>query len=193
MTRLSHHRSKCKADADGVAISLQAKRYRSVSDSSRGRRRLQTTDFGLQALEASDLDCEDCHLSMEGDVTEEVSPQGRQSCHGCHVDEKVEAKSDIKCLSCHIGDMGAIVPSDHRAGWVSGHGSRVNLRRDSCSQCHSNRFCVQCHNRRDKADRVFHRGVALISHPLEARADPAQCGKCHTASFCIRCHQNKRF
>ena len=150
-------------------------------------------DHHDEALDAKNMACEECHLSAEGDITEEVSLQGRQSCHDCHADLQSGSGKKLKCLSCHAADMGAIMPSDHRTGWVSGHGSRVNLSQKKCTQCHSNRYCVQCHVRRGEADRTFHRGTALISHPLEARTNPAQCRNCHTADYCIRCHQHQRF
>jgi len=147
------------------------------------------------ALDAPGFDCERCHVTVEEELTEEVSPQGRQSCHVCHregAERAKGAKAASRCGTCHT-DLRSVVPASHGAGWVNDHGTRMNGGEAACSPCHSNRFCVRCHSRRDPAERVFHRGNVLMTHPVEARADPGQCQRCHRADLCVRCHSRKAF
>lgn len=137
--------------------------------------------------------CEQCHVSVAGDLTEEVSPEGKASCHACHKEGAAGgAKASSRCGACHA-DLRSVLPSSHAAGWVNTHGPRVNATRQECSHCHSNRFCVSCHSRRDQAERTFHRGNILMTHPIEARTDPAQCQRCHRADACVRCHSLRPF
>jgi len=145
------------------------------------------------ALEEKGMDCELCHVLEAGDVTGELSEAGLRSCHTCHVEGPDRMHTGLRCVSCHRAGMLAILPADHRAGWVENHGTQIQVSRLACSQCHSNRFCVRCHTRRDEAERNFHKGPILSTHAMQARADPAQCQKCHKISYCTRCHRSGRF
>ena len=150
-------------------------------------------DHHDEAIDRRGLDCEDCHLLVEEELTEELSDTGRQSCHGCHIKGPEQVTTALKCMNCHGANMHVILPADHRPGWVSRHGTGIGLSKVACRECHSNRFCVRCHMRRDTADPAFHRGSALVTHPIQARADPSLCAKCHQASYCTRCHSAGRF
>ena len=142
--------------------------------------------------------CTDCHLYnvafREGDekvvdrIAEAITRAGLESCHFCHRTRAAEIEAFLKCIECH-GEISSIRPEDHRAGWERTHGSRVGNSEHDCSNCHSNRFCVRCHTRRDEASRSYHTGSAIVSHPIEARADPTLCGRCHSPAYCVRCHQ----
>ncbi|MEW6441536.1 MAG: hypothetical protein AB1640_11440 [bacterium] len=148
------------------------------------------------------LRCTDCHLydlaylqrdrQINEEITRALTQAGQESCHFCHVKEPEGIRVSLKCLDCHA-DIRPIRPRDHTAGWKSAHGARIELSETACSQCHSNRYCLRCHTRRDEAERSYHRGSALLSHPIEARADPGQCRACHQASYCTRCHRSGRF
>lgn len=155
-----------------------------------------------EVLEKNRFRCTDCHLydlaymqrdkKINEEITRAVTRAGAQSCHFCHIENPDEIKVSLKCLDCHA-DIRPIRPANHRAGWESSHGPRIAQAEVDCSSCHSSRFCVKCHMRRDEADRSFHTGSALLSHPIEARADPVRCQRCHQFNWCTRCHKSGRF
>jgi len=155
-----------------------------------------------EVLEEQRFRCTDCHLydlaymqrdkKINEEITKAVTRAGAQSCHFCHIEHPEKTKKALKCLECHA-DIRPIRPANHRAGWNSSHGPRIAQNDVDCSSCHSSRFCVKCHMRRDEADRSFHTGVALVSHPIEARADPVRCQRCHQFNWCTRCHKSGRF
>jgi hypothetical protein len=155
-----------------------------------------------EVLKQNEFKCTDCHLydlaflARNEEINEEVARvltrAGMESCHFCHREHPERVKAALKCIDCHA-DIRPIRPANHRAGWESSHGPMVAQNELACSNCHSSRFCVKCHMRRDEADRAFHTGVAIVSHPIEARADPTRCQKCHQISWCTRCHKSGRF
>ena len=155
-----------------------------------------------EVLEKDRFQCTDCHLydlaymqrdeAINREITKAVTRAGAESCHFCHIEHPEKTKRPLKCLECHA-DIRAIRPENHGAGWRSSHGPRIARNDVDCSSCHSSRFCVKCHMRRDEADRSFHTGVALVTHPIEARSNPVQCQKCHQFNWCTRCHKSGRF
>lgn len=155
-----------------------------------------------EALKKEQFHCTDCHLydlaymardeAINKDITKALTRAGMESCHFCHRERPERAKVALKCLDCHV-DLLPILPANHRAGWRGSHGTRIAQSDVACSQCHSNRFCVRCHTRRDEADRAYHTGSAIVSHPIEARADPVSCQRCHNMAWCKRCHKSGRF
>jgi len=155
-----------------------------------------------KVLDQDEFKCTDCHLYdlaymsrdkvINEEITRALTRAGMESCHFCHREHPERTKVSLKCLDCHV-DIQPIRPVNHRAGWRDSHGNRIAENDMACSQCHSNRFCVQCHARRDEASRAYHTGSALLSHPIEARADPTKCQKCHQAAYCTRCHKFGRF
>jgi len=155
-----------------------------------------------EALKENRFQCTDCHLydlaylqrdpKINEAVTRAITKAGMESCHFCHIEQPKQVKRSLKCLDCHA-DIRPIRPENHRAGWKVSHGDKMAQKELACDNCHSSRFCVKCHMRRDEADRSFHTGVALVSHPIEARADPVRCQRCHQLNWCTRCHKSGKF
>jgi hypothetical protein len=155
-----------------------------------------------EVLKQEKFQCTDCHLydlaymardkAINQEISRALTRAGTESCHFCHIKHPKQVKVSLKCLDCHA-DIRPLRPENHRANWISSHSPKVAQNELACANCHSSRFCVKCHMRRDEADRSFHTGVAIVSHPIEARADPVRCQRCHQLSWCTRCHKSGRF
>jgi hypothetical protein len=114
-----------------------------------------------------------------------------------HVEYK---DTEIKeCNSCHKSEGVAL---NHDADFVSG-GHRVLAGKagNNCSQCHEQKWCLDCHKGGGSADNLAkdnfgrdyvpksHRSDFLATHPIKASSNPQQCYRCHDAvAFCNSCH-----
>ena len=149
--------------------------------------------------------CARCH----GDIGSATGPkvvtrdERRNLCMSCH-------KKDyrrINCAGCHADFVETkSKPFDmfsHRGNFFARHGSAARTDSEVCSHCHTQSFCTDCHSRMapgipsimrsDEMHRLTpHRGDVMITHGLEARADPGRCWGCHTQDKCTDCHSRKR-
>ncbi|HEX9106383.1 MAG TPA: hypothetical protein VF832_04135 [Longimicrobiales bacterium] len=76
----------------------------------------------------------------------------------------------------------------HPAGFATNHGAAAATNDPSCTSCHQQRFCRQCHNGPTRP--VFHAPAYLSRHAADVYAAASNCESCHnTESFCRACHR----
>ena len=127
------------------------------------------------------LGCVACHPVGQGD--EPLAVPAR-ACHYCHTDaESKQRRAPSRCETCHDD---VLPPPDHIVGWLDDHGAVARTK--GCSDCHGAGFCIDCHERRDSAQRRVHDRGWLGVHGIAVMADPAACGSCHGHDYCSSCH-----
>ena len=134
-------------------------------------------------------ECITCHVGIiekEKPAAENHMP-GRDLCTDCHgVADLTEEKE--QCLSCHGQDF-ILRPENHMVSWNKDHGLAFEIQSNSCTHCHSNNYCINCHEG-DNLDHEVHPLNYRITHGLEAKANKENCLTCHREfSFCNDCHQ----
>ena len=103
-------------------------------------------------------------------------------CTSCHVAEKVS----IECETCHTGrstTMRIAKPEfgvTHGPTWRQTHGMG---QMSSCSVCHAEDSCSDCHG-----PGVPHSSGFLLDHAAISMQDGAECLSCHDDAFCYSCH-----
>lgn len=92
------------------------------------------------------------------------------------------------CTECHTDSYGAM---NHQAlDFNRKHGIYASTSRQTCSACHQESFCADCHAHKEEIkpsdkfaespERMLpHRGDYLVQHRIDGRIDPASCAKCH--------------
>lgn len=126
-----------------------------------------------------------------------LAEAGLESCSNCHTREG--------CQQCHRGnsaaDAMAQLPlrnqapgvsitrrgSAHPAGFAEAHGNTAGASGESCTSCHSEKFCSDCHQGADS--RKFHPANFATRHAQAVYAADTDCASCHNReSFCQSCH-----
>ena len=148
--------------------------------------------------------CVDCHGDMVGvALTDRRALPSMRDCWQCHDGEPESPSQD--CTTCHLslGDgrvrtdfpagklipSGTIVPDDHRLDFLSRHATMTDVSREYCQSCHTENFCVDCHNGVTKPVAIHPPNYAQL-HAFDAQSDSAQCSNCHSLqSFCLGCHE----
>ncbi len=130
-------------------------------------------------LEA-DMVCSECHGGEGGN---EPSLPDMGLCRSCH--ETVSALQG--CDACH-GPREKLVPGTHGVGWAWFHGAEAQVDEGSCTSCHTQTDCQECHvgdNVRPRSHRLNY----AFDHALDARGNEFDCASCHGESaFCSSCH-----
>ena len=130
-----------------------------------------------------------------------VAADSIESCANCH--------AQSSCQSCHgpagppvvaslpaprPGDpegvrLAAVQPPFHTSDWVRQHGAAAVTGLPRCSACHTEGYCLNCHDGPDK--NTFHPDDFVLQHAAEAYAERTGCADCHsTEVFCLTCHTN---
>ena len=164
-------------------------------------------------------DCDGCHVDLrgegeppddhvvhDGDFIREHGVRAasdRELCASCH--------DDRSCTKCHgvnaptlpwklaVGDAPRTT-GVHLSGFRSRHSLEARASAGLCSTCHTEDFCVQCHNALgvgagSNARSPHPAGWVTASggqHGLEARIDPLSCASCHGGGgeqLCVGCHR----
>ncbi len=144
------------------------------------------------------IQCFACH-TMSARVTDEQEAAaairaskeaftgGKEACHACHYNPAAGNSAPDRCGLCHA-DVRDVEPANHNFDWLNRHLVFAKDDPVSCEGCHQQRYCQDCHNRRDETVRNYHDTNIRFTHGIEARANPMKCGQCHTSGFCQRCH-----
>jgi len=163
--------------------------------------------FDHQKHLARNIGCAQCHgrVAKLGLATRDQMPRMR-GCFRCHqapAASRGEAKGD--CGTCHLSrrgsqletrfETGKMLPpawlhgADHGPDWIARHKQVAGANSQLCANCHSERYCVDCHDGRVRPRRI-HPGDWLSMHPIAARQNSPNCTSCHRQqSFCLSCHQ----
>lgn len=76
----------------------------------------------------------------------------------------------------------------HDPGYRTAHGPQAATGVLTCSGCHAQKFCSDCHA--GEGRRAFHPANFAVRHATDAYGREADCASCHnTETFCRSCHQ----
>jgi hypothetical protein len=146
-------------------------------------------------------ECQGCHqkIAEPGALAVQVPPMA--TCTACHNHAQDYAVG--RCTPCHV-DLRAydkpVKDFSHEAAWLETHGKWAKASVNTCSSCHDQTMCSQCHTATtrpmppsiqfpEKVTAEFiHRGDWISRHAIEQQADPTSCTKCHGAGYCQSCH-----
>jgi hypothetical protein len=131
--------------------------------------------------------------------------QGEPSCATCHTQDD--------CASCHMSPLPDVVealparasvvapgvgldvdlPESHqRPQFGRTHGTLAAADPASCATCHTQPFCVQCHDA--PARPVYHEPNFVMRHAADAWGRNQECATCHEVQvFCRSCHVQSGF
>ncbi|HLL85453.1 MAG TPA: cytochrome c3 family protein [Longimicrobium sp.] len=149
------------------------------------------------------VECKVCHAGTESvALATRMQLPKMATCLTCHDGRQASAA----CTTCHLKDgsgrlqtqflSGLLRPMqgdplglDHGPRFEFNHGTRAAVARDSCAQCHSDSYCLTCHDSLQKPLSV-HPNDFISLHPVQARGNVTRCESCHRLqSFCIACHE----
>lgn len=113
----------------------------------------------------------------------------------------MEVSGMPNCAECHTNAWKSL---NHKApDFYKKHRFYAGSMGQSCTSCHSQASCNECHTRKDELkpsekfsnapSRNFpHRGDYMTQHKIDGRLDPSSCVKCHgrqNNGRCITCHR----
>ncbi len=102
-----------------------------------------------------------------------------------------------ECNDCHKSEG---VAPNHDSDWVRGHRVLASKGAKNCEECHSQKFCLDCHSGGGTGDDLAvenfgrdyipksHRGDWMDEHPIKAADNPQSCQRCHDDKYCEECH-----
>ena len=110
-----------------------------------------------------------------------------------------------QCTDCHdkTDEYFPYMKFNHDLFFVENHRVQALSGKSSCTMCHKDSFCSECHGGRlelkpsirkpgDTHRRIPHRGDYLTRHQIEGRINPVSCYRCHgnpgNAERCAKCH-----
>lgn len=138
-----------------------------------------------------------CHSYRKNEVHDEkkrkplnvISNEAlKEICHNCHV---TELRGPWRCELCH-DDPKKIWPDDHNFGYIQHHSEDARQNKEACRECHlDNKFCSDCHFRRDTSGNDYHPLGYRSLHGIDARIQPSNCARCHNFFYCRDCHQTR--
>lgn len=165
-------------------------------------------------LDIENLNCETCHKGLtEVEYASAKNMPAMKDCNTCHDN----TRATNLCENCHT-DFTTLLPEDHRSlDFIKNHKSltRVGKLETSCSTCHDESFCQQCHDgaslvkfgksgfmsefspkplRRDSPKELklqfVHDLNYRFTHSVDAKSKKSDCYSCHNReTFCSECHQ----
>jgi len=147
---------------------------------------------------AKSVACTDCHVARATTSDDErvaeralyARPSTSASCFSCHRSRGQGAR-EPECAACHGRDEQRVKPVSHDGGWIDRHGrsaflSSTHAHGESCTSCHREVGCKQCHETRSPRD---HTGLWRVrTHGAAAGWDRDRCKTCHETNQCIACH-----
>lgn len=136
-------------------------------------------------FQAANFDCKNCHPTDNSFTRSKVDLTG---CHKCHNTSNPPAPAAQDCARCHNDNLQPIRPKTHGASWSRIHGAYAKKNGATCTTCHRQNWCVDCHQQRDSIRQTMHPRNYLFYHSIEARANPARCDRCHVVNYCTSCH-----
>lgn len=149
-------------------------------------------------LKCHDYDsCNECHQAIWShapDRTFDNHPDFLKdttaaACMGCHL------KEDQKfCNDCHKEEEKAKVLKDHDENFDRTHPMFVMNKMEPCGECHTEHYCVNCHEGKKVHPLKWERGHAdridqIIAGQEEKEFD--RCINCHSAEYCQKCHKKE--
>ena len=102
-----------------------------------------------------------------------------------------------ECNDCHKAEG---VAPNHDTDWVRGHRVLASKAVKNCDQCHTQKFCLDCHSGGGTGDDLAvenfgrdykpksHRSDWIDVHAIKAADNPQSCNRCHDKKYCNECH-----
>jgi len=162
--------------------------------------------FNHQVHSSRNIACGTCHGAVEHTelATRDQLPR-MKACVRCHkLDSEPSKRPSGECSTCHLtqgprmqtlfGHAELVPPrwlkdSSHGPDWVVRHRAVAGDDSRFCSNCHSEKYCADCHDGRVRP-RKAHPNDFLSLHAEAARQNSPRCTSCHQQqSFCLSCHQ----
>lgn len=132
--------------------------------------------------------CEACHpdVAKSENIFDKHLP-AMAACTQCHTD----LADENYCGQCHASSEN-LRPTDHKNSlWLTQHGPTSYCESNNCQACHTNRYCLECHQG-DNLDRKVHKFNFINNHGLQAKANKMTCLTCHEEqSSCNDCHRQR--
>ena len=133
--------------------------------------------FNHKRHEEQGIICQTCHKGI--DEAETVNA-------GTHIPE-----GDV-CMGCH-GKTDALTrllkPQDHSDFWPQIHGMFSETGNENCSACHTDAFCIDCHQGDNNANQS-HPPEFIATHGISFMMRESECATCHQGrDYCIECHR----
>ena len=123
----------------------------------------------------------------------------QSSCATCHTGSS--ARSVIGLLAVagpnsnwkpapHAADPGRRTMRVHGANVAKSHGPAAATEAMTCSGCHAQRFCKDCHGSEKIGAKRYHVANFVVRHAPESSGREVDCAQCHnTQAFCRDCHR----
>jgi predicted CXXCH cytochrome family protein len=123
------------------------------------------------------------------DVNSCASCHTRQSCQSCHASGG--ARATIAQLPDPAGTATGVLAEVrvrvHSARFAETHRMEAASNGASCTSCHEQKFCTDCH--RGAESRRFHPPNFAARHGTDSYAAATECASCHNREvFCRSCH-----
>jgi hypothetical protein len=148
--------------------------------------------------------CFPCHSATAGKVGAHQSLLPPMStCLTCHQ----KSWDKMECGLCHesltVYPLRPVSQFSHAGDFLRSHGKMAASRADMCAQCHTQAYCVTCHDPSaaklkpsirwpEAVQKSFiHRGDYVGRHAVEARSAGDQCLRCHAQRECRACHESR--
>jgi hypothetical protein len=123
-------------------------------------------------------DCSSCHT--------------REDCQVCHVRSlpdlaaALPSRADVRAPGVRVE---AHAPESHESSFfMDAHGTLSAADGTSCATCHTESYCVECHE--GPSEGGYHPPSFVARHAADAFGRDTECASCHnTAAFCRVCHE----
>jgi hypothetical protein len=127
--------------------------------------------------------CQECHGSIMAEDVTTIEPLGRNAI----IQIRDEAhNSGQACSNCHVDMDPKQAPPDHDQLWMKRHGVFGIMNDASCSVCHAEDSCRQCHSVMEPLN--HNNQWRLKTHGVVATWDRTGCMVCHYEDSCQSCH-----
>jgi predicted CXXCH cytochrome family protein len=149
------------------------------------------TESGLKFTHAEHppLGCSTCHSvagSEEDMAVQAAQPETCLPCHGGGATEHL-AVGENPCELCHTNPK-----PGHTPDWKTQHGTAAAASLPDCASCHTEVFCVECHDGPVNPGYEYHPANFVMRHAAEAWSSVMECAECHsTEVFCRDCHSTQ--
>jgi len=140
------------------------------------------------------------HTSRDFMVAHAPPTGAAGECVTCHTSDD--------CLSCHVASIPDVIvslparvdvpapgvgleshgpPTHESLFFMNAHSSLSAADAGTCATCHTETYCVECHD--GPADGGYHPPSFVAQHSADAFGRADECATCHsTAAFCRECH-----
>lgn len=120
----------------------------------------------------------------------------RDDCRSCHLEPEPEPIRALP-LAATVSAPGVVLdveaPSSHASPFfMNAHANLAAAAPNTCATCHTERYCVDCHD--GASGGGYHPERFVSRHAAEAYGAASECASCHsTAVFCRECHESSGF